>query len=54
MFTGCEVTLPESLALNLLERMEHEVIKVARERGYGGICTVNAHPVTIVIKCNGL
>ena len=49
MFTGCDVTLSDSLILDLLEIMEYEVIKVARKRGYDGIVTVNSHPVTIVI-----
>ena len=48
MFTGCDVTLPDSLVLDLLLVMEYEVIKVARARGYDGIVTVNSHPVTIV------
>ena len=48
MFTGCDVTLPDSLVLDLLLVMEYEVIKVAREGVYDGIVTVNSHPVTIV------
>ena len=48
MLTGCDVTLPDSLVLDLLEMMEHEVIRVARDCGYDGIVTVNSHPVTIV------
>ncbi len=48
MLTGCDVMLPESLILDLLESMEYEILRVARERGYTGIITVNSHPVTVV------
>ncbi len=48
MVTGCDVTLPDGLVLDLVEMMDEDLIGLARERGYQGIVTVNSHPVTIV------
>ncbi len=45
---GCDVTLPDSLVLNLLEMMDRELIRLAQDRRYDGIVTVNSHPVTAV------
>ena len=45
---GTDLSLPESDNVELVQLMEEETIRMAAEKGYSGVITVNAHPATVV------
>ena len=48
LLSAADVTLDDDVALALMMELEKELLRIAKERGYHGIITVNSHPVTMV------